>query len=227
MTTLERTPRILVVDEEPNLTHLLSLAIELEGWSPRVAHDGSAAIVEVARFEPDIILIDIGLPDVPGTEVITFLRSRGITTPAVFLTGRDSHEDRAAAYSAGGDGYVTKPFGLEEIIDYLAPIVSRLGLAPTSQRVGDLVLDSANGHAWRGEQFIPLTPLEFEMLHALAQRPGARMTIGQLIRATAARGVRVPRDFADRILDRVRTLINGDGAALVHVDESGWMLAGP
>ncbi|MDO7881430.1 response regulator transcription factor [Salinibacterium soli] len=220
-----RPPRILIVDEEEPITHLLSVAVELEGWHARSAADGASAIREVARFEPDIILIDVGLPDVPGTEVVAFLRERGMTTPVVFLTGRSSHEDRLAAFASGGDDFVTKPFGLEEVIDRLHPIIRRLGLAPTSRTVADLVLDDEAGVAWRGDQFLPLTPLEYEMLHALAERPGARMSVGELIRATAVRGIRVPRDFADRILGRVKDLVNGAGRALVHGDDGGWMLA--
>lgn len=223
--TETRAPRILIVDEEEPLTHVLSIAVELEGWEARVAHTAAAAITEVARFEPDILLIDIGLPDVPGTEVVAFLRERGVTTPAVFLTSRTSHEDRVAAYAAGGDDVVTKPFGLEEIIDHLKPLVRRLGLAPTSRTVADLVLDDESAHAWRGDQFLPLTPMEYEMLHALAERPGSRLTLGELIRATAVRGIRVPREFAERILQRLADLVNGTGRALVHADDDGWMLA--
>lgn len=221
-----RPVRILIVDEEEPLTNVLSLALELEGWEWRVAADGASALAEIASFEPDIVLLDMDLPDVRGTDVVTFLRERGVVTPVVFLTGRATHEDRLAGYAAGADDYVTKPFGLEEVVEHLHPIVRRIGLAPTSHRVADLVLDDTTAQAWRGDERIPLTPLEYEMLRALAERPGARMSIGELLRAATVRGVRVPREFAQRMLERVRSLVNGERTALVYGDDAnGWMLA--
>lgn len=226
MTRPIRPARILLVDEEEPLTHVLSMAVELEGWHARVAPSGASAIAAIAEFDPDIVLLDMGLPDMPGTQVAEYMRSFGITTPVIFLTGRATHEDRIAGFAAGADDYVTKPFGLDELVEHLQPIVRRLGLSPSSRRIGDLVLDDATSQVWRDGQFIPLTPLEFEMLRELADRPGTRMTVGQLLRATAARGVRVPREFIQRMLERVRTLINGDRSALVFGDDvSGWMLA--
>jgi len=130
----ERSARILVVDEEEPLTHVLSLALSLEGWEVRVAPDGVSALAAVADFEPDIVLLDMMLPDTTGTDVVAALRAAGVTTPVVFLTGRATTEDRIAAYSAGADDYLTKPFGLEEVIERLRPMVDRLDLAATPQR---------------------------------------------------------------------------------------------
>ena len=130
----ERSVRILVVDEEEPLTHVLSLALSLEGWEVRVAPDGQFALAAVAEFAPDIVLLDMMLPDTSGTDVVAALRADGVTTPVIFLTGRAAIEDRIAAYVAGGDDYVTKPFGLEEIIERLRPLVEKLGLAAAGQR---------------------------------------------------------------------------------------------
>lgn len=225
MTSTTRPARILIVDEEQTLTHVLTLALELEGWQVRVAPTGAEAVAAVGDFDPDVVLLDMGLPDMPGTRIAEYLRSVGVTTPVIFLTGRASHEDRVAGFAAGGDDYITKPFGLEEIVEHLYPIVRRLGLTPASRRVADLVLDDTTSQAWRGGQFIPLTPLEYEMLRALAEKTGTRMTVGQLLRATAVRGVRVPREFITRMLERIRTLVNADRTALVHGDDTtGWML---
>jgi DNA-binding response OmpR family regulator len=221
-----RSPRVLVVDEEKSLTELLQLALGLEGWQVRVAADGAEAVTAVAEFAPDIVLLDMMLPDVPGTEVVATLRQRGITTPVVFLTGRSEPEDRLAGYAAGADDYLTKPFGLEEVVDHLQPIVRRLGLAPSSRRYADLVLDVATGQVWRGDEHIPLTPMEFEMLRALIEVPEARMTLGQVLRAVAVRGARVPRQLAERMLERMRSLVNGASSPLVHSDADGsWMVA--
>lgn len=224
MTT--RAVRILIVDEEEPLTHVLELALSLEGWEVRVAPDGATALAAVSEFRPDLVLLDMMLPDTVGTEVVAALRADGVTTPVVFLTGRASLEDRIAGYAAGGDDYITKPFGLEEVIDHLRPIVRRLGLAPTSRRYADLVLDESTSEVWRGDERVPLTPMEFEMLRALLEQPDSPQSLGQILRALMVRGTRVPRELAQRMLDRMRSLVNGDRAPLVHVDAAGgWMLA--
>jgi two-component system OmpR family response regulator len=170
------------------------------------------------------MLLDMMLPDALGTDVLATLRARGEALPVVFLTGRAEHEARVAGFAAGADGYVTKPFGLEEVVDHLYPIIRRLGLASTSRRVGDLVVDVAAGQAWRGDEFIPLTPLEFELLRELVERPGKRMSLGEMVRAVTARGIRIPRELAQRMLERMRTLVNGERSALVWGDDSGWVL---
>lgn len=223
--TTTRAPRILVVDEEEPLTHVLRLALELEGWEVKVVPTGSGAIAGIPEFEPDIVLLDMMLPDQLGTDVAT-LRAGGVTTPVVFLTGRSSHEDRVAGYAAGADDYITKPFGLEEVVEHLRPLVRRLGLAPTSRVYADLVLDDSTAEVWRGDERIPLTPIEFEMLRALLEKHDSPLTLGQVLRQLAVRGTRVPRELAQRMLDRMRTLVNSDGRPLVHVvGGAGWMLA--
>jgi len=225
--TTTRAPRILVVDEEETLTHVLRLALELEGWEVRVVPTGSGAIDAVPEFVPDIVLLDMMLPDTVGTEVAASLRASGFTSPVVFLTGRASHDDRMAGYAAGADDYITKPFGLEEVVEHLRPIIRKLGLAPTSHTYADLVLDDSTAEAWRGQERLALTPIEFEMLRALLEKHDSPLTVGQVLVRLAMRGTRVPRELAARMLERMRTLVNSDGRPLVHeVSSGGWMLAG-
>jgi two-component system OmpR family response regulator len=224
MTT--RPVRILIVDEEEPLTNVLGIAFRLEGWEVSVAPDGASALTAVTEFQPDIVLLDMMLPDTVGTEVVASLRAEGNGTPVVFLTGRASTDDRIAAYAAGGDDYLTKPFGLEEVIDHLRPLVRRLGLAPTSRRYADLVLDESTSEVWRGDERLALTPMEFEMLRALLEAPESSQTLGELLRAVTVRGMRVPREVAQRMLDRMRSLVNGDRTPLILEDSAGnWMLA--
>ena len=226
MTTPSRPVRVLIVDEEEPLTHVLSIAIQLEGWIAQVASNGASAIAAVVDFQPDIVLLDMELPDMLGTEVVASVRESGLAIPVVFLTGRAEHEDRLAGFASGADDYVTKPVGLEELVDHLRPIVASLGLAPSSRRVGDLVLDDQAGWAWRGGEFIPLTSLEYEMLRALTEQVGSRMSVGQLLRAAALRGVRVPREMVDRMLKRLSIRVNGERSALISGDSvSGWVLS--
>ena len=224
--TSTRPVRILIVDEEEPLTDIVSIAVGLEGWTARVAPDGASALAALDDFDPDIVLLDVGLPDLPGTEIASRMRSARATMPIIFLTGRAEHEDRIAGYAAGADDYVTKPFGIEELIDHLQPVVRRLGLAASSRRVGDLVIDESEGAAWRDGEYLPLAPLEFEVLRTLVEQAGSRLTVGQLLGAAAVRGIRVPREFVAGMVERVRRIVNGERRALVHGDETvGWVLA--
>ena len=221
-----RPVRILIVDEEEGLTDIVSIAVGLEGWTARVAADGASALAALDDFDPDIVLLDVGLPDMLGTEVASRMRAVRATMPIIFLTGRAEHEDRVAGFAAGADDYVTKPFGIEELIDHLQPVVRRLGLAASSRRVGDLVIDESVGAAWRDGEYLPLAPLEFEVLRTLVEQAGSRLSVGQLLRAAAVRGIRVPREFVAGMVERVRRVVNGERRALVHGDETiGWMLA--
>lgn len=224
--TTTRAPRILVVDEEEALTHVLRVALELEGWAVRVVPTGAGALDALAEFEPDLMLLDVMLPDALGTDVVAGLRASGSTLPVVFLTGRASDDDRMAGYAAGADDYITKPFGLEEVVEHLRPLVRRLGLAPTSRSYADLVLDDSTAEVWRGDERIPLTPIEYEMLRALLDHHDSPLTLGPVLRSLAVRGTRVPRELAQRMLDRMRTLVNSDRKPLIHVvGAGGWMLA--
>ncbi len=217
-----RPVRILLVDEEETFTHVVRLALELEGWEVKVVHSAADAIAD--RSRPDLVLLDMMLPDGRGTDVVAALRAAGSRAAVVFVTGRAEHEQRAAAYAAGADGYLTKPFSLEEVVDHLQVFVRRLGLAATSRVAADLVLDVESGLAWRGEELLPLTSLEFELLRELVEHRGARRSTAELVRAVTARGIRVPREFVARMLDRIRTAVNGVGRPLLIGDDAGWQL---
>jgi two-component system, OmpR family, response regulator len=222
MSAESRPVRILLVDEEETFTHVVRLALELEGWEVTVVRSAADAIAD--RSRPDIVLLDMMLPDGLGTDVVAALRTAGSRAMVVFVTGRAEHEQRAAAYAAGADGYLTKPFSLEEVVDHLQVIVRRLGLATTSRIAGDLVLDLDAGMAWRAGELLPLTSLEFEVLRELVEHRGTRRTTGELVRAVTARGIRVPREFVARMLDRIRVAVNGVGRPLLVGDDAGWQL---
>jgi two-component system, OmpR family, response regulator len=222
MTTPARPVRILLVDEEETLTHVVRLALELEGWEVTTVHSAAEAIAD--RSRPDIVLLDMMLPDARGTEVVAAMRTAGSRANVVFVTGRAEHEERVAAYAAGADGYLTKPFSLEEVVDHLHVIVRRLGLAPSSRVAGDLILDTEAGMAWRAGELLPLTSLEFELLRELIERREAKPTTSELVRAVASRGIRIPAAFVTRMLDRIRAAVNGPGRPLLVGDDAGWQL---
>lgn len=223
MTDIDRPVRVLIVDEEEPITHVLRIALELEGWSVSVAHSGADALADTS--EPDLVLLDMMLPDRLGTDVVAGMRAAGSRATVVFLTGRDELEQRMAAFEAGGDDYVTKPFSIEEVVERLQLAVRRRGLAPTSRRAGDLVLDVDARVAWYDGAFVPLTSLEFELLSDLVEHRGERRTRGQLLMSAARRGVRIPVDLATAMLERLRAKLEAAGRPILVADAAGWMIA--
>src|SRR6187551_2864139 len=137
--------RVLVVDDEPNIAELLRMALRYEGWDVEVALTGSKAVSTAKATKPDAVVLDMMLPDFDGMEVLSRLRAQRSDVPVLFLTARDSVEDRVAGLTAGGDDYVTKPFSLEEVVARLRGLMRRAGTATAAEaepilRVGDLSL---------------------------------------------------------------------------------------
>jgi len=123
--TDERTPRILVVDDEPALADLLTLALQWEGWQVRTAGTGAEALRLADEFGPDAVLLDMMLPDFDGIEVLRRLRAAASPVPVLFLSARDDPGDRAAGLRAGAQGYLTKPFGLDDVINGIRAVMAR------------------------------------------------------------------------------------------------------
>jgi two-component system OmpR family response regulator len=119
--------RVLVVDDEVNIAELISMAVRYEGWEPVQAHTGSKAVAAAKESRPDAVVLDVMLPDFDGMEVLRRMRSTHPDVPVLFLTARDSVEDRVAGLTAGGDDYVTKPFSLEEVVARLRALMRRAG----------------------------------------------------------------------------------------------------
>lgn len=178
--------RVVVVDDESALSDLLTMALRYEGWDVRSASDGRSAISLVREFRPDVVVLDIMLPDIDGLQVLKRLRADGKDTPILFLTAKDSLDDRIAGLTAGGDDYVTKPFSLEELVARLRGLIRRSTavLADSSDpllRVGDLVLDEESYEVHRGDRQIELTATEFELLRFLMRNPRRVMSRVQIL----------------------------------------------
>ena len=177
--------RVLVVDDEPTLTELLAMALRYEGWQVRSAENGMAALRAAREFTPDVVVLDVMLPDVDGLEVLHRLRATAPELPVLFLTARDSVEDRIAGLTAGGDDYVTKPFSLEEVVARLRGLLRRAHRAsPRSDAlltVGDLTLDEDSHEVRRGEDPIQLTATEFELLRFLMRNPRRVLSKAQIL----------------------------------------------
>src|SRR4051794_3877982 len=119
--------RVLVVDDEVNIAELISMAVRYEGWAPSVAHTGSKAVSAAKELRPDAVVLDVMLPDFDGMEVLRRMRSQHPDVPVLFLTARDSVEDRVAGLTAGGGGYGTKPFSIEGGVPPVRPLMRRAG----------------------------------------------------------------------------------------------------
>jgi two-component system OmpR family response regulator len=177
--------RVLVVDDEPSIADLLAMTLRYEGWEVRTAGDGSAALRAAREFRPDAVVLDWMLPDIDGLTVLQRLRSDTAHVPVLFLTAKDSVEDRVAGLTAGGDDYVTKPFSLEEVVARLRALMRRAHLVATASgsqlTVGDLVLDEESREVTRGGVEISLTATEFELLRYLMRNPRRVLSKAQIL----------------------------------------------
>lgn len=186
VTRLDGTPiRALVVDDEPELAELLSTVMRYEGWSVETADTGTRAVEAVARHKPDIVVLDVMLPDIDGFEVLRRIRARDPEVCVLFLTARDAVEDRVAGITAGGDDYVTKPFSLEEVLARMRGLLRRSHLvkanAEGSLQVGDLTMDETSREVRRAGTDIALTVTEFDLLRLLMLNPRQVLTKSQIL----------------------------------------------
>ncbi|BBH70534.1 DNA-binding response regulator [Actinoplanes sp. OR16] len=181
-----RPARLLVVDDEPNISALLSATLRLVAFDVRVADSGHGALVAVQEFEPDLIVLDVMLPDVDGFEVARRLRAAGHRVPVLFLTARDAVEDRILGLSAGADDYVTKPFSLEEVVLRIRAILRRSQPEEPVPETGvlryaDLELDEHAHEVRRAGRLIELSPTEFNLLRYLMINAGRVVSKAQIL----------------------------------------------
>ena len=186
LTRADGTPlRVLVVDDEENIAELLRMALRYEGWDVEVALTGSKAVSTAKRQRPDAVVLDMMLPDFDGMEVLKRLRTDQPDVPVLFLTARDSVEDRVAGLTAGGDDYVTKPFSLEEVVARLRALMRRSGAQQTAAdsllTVGDLTMDEDSHEVVRDGEQVNLTATEFELLRYLMRNPKRVLSKAQIL----------------------------------------------
>ncbi|HST47967.1 MAG TPA: response regulator [Jatrophihabitans sp.] len=177
--------RVLVVDDEPQIVRALTINLKARQYEVHAAATGTAALSLAAKLPPDLVLLDLGLPDLDGGEVIAGLRG-WTSAPIIVLSGRSGGADKVAALEAGADDYVTKPFGMEELIARMRAVSRRAGsdagAARASVRIGAHLIDLA-AHTVTGQQGEPvrLTRTEWELLEQLVRHPGQLVTQRQLL----------------------------------------------
>lgn len=194
--------QILVVDDEPHIRDVICFAIERAGMRPVVARSGQEALTAFRRARPDLVVLDVGLPDIDGLEVCREIRKTS-ALPILFLSARDEEIDRILGLEMGGDDYVTKPFSPRELIARIRAILKRTGTgngaadASAVLTVGEVVLDRAGRTVHLAGCALPVTALEFAILDALMTRPAMVFTREQLMQAAYDPGVHV----SDRTID--------------------------
>ena len=183
-TSAETSPHLLVVEDEPNIRELLATSLRFAGFEVEVAGDGESAIDAVHRMEPDLIVLDVMLPDTDGFEVAAQLRASERHQPILFLTARDSLDDKLKGLTVGGDDYVTKPFSLEEVIARIRVILRRTTDIPSTEsvlRFADLELDDEAHEVRRAGRVIDVSPTEFKLLRYLMMNPNRVLSKAQIL----------------------------------------------
>ncbi|MFI9075659.1 response regulator transcription factor [Streptomyces sioyaensis] len=212
--------RVLVIDDEPDLTEVLSGALAGEGWAVRTAADGAGALAVARTFRPHAVVLDWMLPDIDGLRVLYLLRQELETVCVLFLTARDSVEDRIAGITAGGDDYVTKPFSLEEVLARLRGLLRRAGMAqaPEGDRlvVGDLVMDEEAREVVRGGDLVDLSRTEFELLRFLMRNPRRVLSKTQILDRVWSYDFGGKSHVVELYISYLRKKIDAGRAPMIH-----------
>src|SRR5690348_1621867 len=174
--------RVLVVDDEPDITELVAMALRYEGFTVKTTATGRGALTAVSQFSPSLVILDVMLPDIDGLEVLKRLNSAGTKVPVIFLTARDSTEDKVHGLTIGGDDYVTKPFSIEELVARVRVVLRRNGSSTSSRLVlADLELDEDAHEVRRHGEPIDLTPTEYRLLRYLLVNAGRVLSRTQIL----------------------------------------------
>ncbi len=186
----DRIPKVLVVDDEPNIRELVEVALKFHGCAVAVSASGKDALHQAEIYEPDLMILDVMLPDMDGFEVCRLLRADGNDVPVIFLTARDTTSDTIRGLTLGGDDYVTKPFSVEALVARVRAVLRRTTRSPEGVpqpdgtallQVGDLELDEEHWIVRRAGTQVELSPTEFRLLAYLMRNQGRMLTRQQLL----------------------------------------------
>jgi two-component system OmpR family response regulator len=187
VSTEVRRPRVLVVDDEEHITELVGMGLGYNGFEVERVASGRAALAAIEAHKPDLIVLDVMLPDLDGFEVARRLREgegAGARVPIIFLTARDATADKVQGLRLGSDDYVTKPFSIEELIERVKAVLRRAGGGGPGERrlaYADLELDEDTRDVWRGGRLIEFTPTEYRLLHYLLANARRVLTRDQIL----------------------------------------------
>jgi two-component system, OmpR family, response regulator len=179
----DQAPRVLIVDDEENISFLVASALKLQGLDTYTSANGHDAIAQVAAVQPDLIVLDVMMPGIDGFEVLRRLRADGCHVPVMFLTARDAVDDRVRGLTIGGDDYLVKPFAIAELIARVRVGLRRSGYIDKDEvlRVGDLEMNQTAHRVAKGGVVVPLTPTEYKLLRYLMLNSGRVVTKLQIL----------------------------------------------
>jgi two-component system, OmpR family, response regulator len=196
-------PRLIVAEDDVELRSLLVRGLHEEGFEVQAVDRASELLERVGAGEPDVLVVDIGLPDADGRDACQALRAHGVTAPILFLTARDSLPDRLSGFASGGDDYLTKPFAFAELVARLRALIRRGGIDTIAQ-VGDLQLDpAAHAISCQGVRS-QLTPTEFRLLARMAAQAGTPVRRRELVQTAWPHGAIVRNNTLDVYIARLR-----------------------
>ncbi len=201
-------PHVILLEDDAELRSLVTRGLHEEGFHVTTAPTAADLLRQIGDADPDALIVDIGLPDADGRDVVQALRAQGIGAPVLFLTARDAVTDRVTGFAAGGDDYVTKPFAFAELVARLRALIKRGG-ADLSVEVGGLRLDPATHDASCGGETIDLTPTEFRILARLGGAPGDAVRRRELVQAAWPHGAIVHDNTLDVYIARLRRKLRG------------------
>jgi two-component system OmpR family response regulator len=210
--------RLLVVEDDPNILELLSASLRFAGFEVATASDGSEAEAAVSAHNPDLIVLDVMLPDVDGFEVVRRLRSGGGHTPVVFLTARDATEDKIHGLTLGGDDYVTKPFSLEELTARIRAVLRRTGGERDAAKLtfADLELDEDTHEVSRAGATVSLSPTEFKLLRYLMLNAGRVLSKAQILDHVWNYDFRGDDSIVESYISYLRRKVDSAEPRLIH-----------
>jgi two-component system OmpR family response regulator len=215
-------PKVLVVDDEPHIAELVGLALRYNGFEISNAANGRDALSEVRRNRPDLIVLDVMLPDLDGFEVARRIRETdggADRLPVIFLTARDTTADKIAGLELGGDDYVTKPFSVEELVARVQAVLRRSSASTPSEhrlQFADLVLDEDTREVWRGDRAIELTATEFRLLHYLLLNARRVLTRTQILEHVWDYDFAGNASVLETYVSYLRHKIDDGSPALIH-----------
>jgi two-component system, OmpR family, response regulator len=219
MTTHEEKHQVLVVDDEPSIVDAVATSLRYEGFDVREARTGRAALTFAQEHTPDLIVLDVMLPDLDGFEVTRRLRADGIRSPILFLTARDALDDKVTGLTVGGDDYVTKPFALAEIVARTRAILRRTAgdqQCDTRLRFADLEMDEDAHEVWRAGQPVQLTATEFSLLRFFLLNPRRVLSKSQILDHVWHYDFGGDTNVVETYVSYLRKKLDAHGPPLIH-----------
>jgi two-component system, OmpR family, alkaline phosphatase synthesis response regulator PhoP len=222
--------RILIVEDNHDLAFGLRNNLEIEGYTVEVSEDGPAGLAAASRAPPDLVVLDLMLPGMDGYRVLRQLREEGLTVPVLILTARGEETDKVLGFRLGADDYVTKPFGVLELLARVQALLRRTRTVDATpvERFGDVEVLTATREVRRGGRIVPLTPMEFDLLVALLQRRGGIVSRVELLTTVWGHSATVLTRTVDTHILELRRKLEADPSTPRHiltVRKAGYRLA--